>query len=271
MDEGANRRWVGQFPEWARPIIAVAGSGRLAAASVPTGLRPDLHTLEQGGASRRIAGCRQLGLGRFGNSRIVRGHRDMPFRVGTVGMKTRRVLLLLGAGLLLPGQGRGQETASALTIQAAAQFSEFRYKRGSEAEWRASSTGSLRVLLRDRVYGELFYTAPLLSEEQLICPAQGSCGQRLTAWHFSILGGGAGVRFQLGEWMPFIGVAYGRFKTEDESHPTWMGSTGLERNLNSRTGLLVEYRMSRVNWPYEGGVSVNHEIGIGLTVSVLGF
>ena len=195
----------------------------------------------------------------------------MPLSVGPVGMKAPRIFFLFAAGLLLPGQGQGQETASAVTIQATGLFSEFRYKRGFESEWRASSTGRLRVFLRDRVFGEFFYTAPISSEEHLICPNQGSCGQRLTAWHFSILGGGVGVYFRLGEWIPFVGVAYGRFETEDESHPTWMGSTGLERNLNSRTGLLVEYRMSRVNWPYEGGVSVNHEIGIGLTVSVFDF
>jgi hypothetical protein len=125
-------------------------------------------------------------------------------------------------------------------------------------------------VLHDRVFGELSFSAPITSKEAVSCldTDPGSCNPPdETEWHFSILSGGLGVFILDGAWKPFVGVSRGRFKTEDESHGTWTVFSGLERSLGRWVGLVFEYRLGRVDWPHEGGVSLNHEIGIGLTIS----
>lgn len=183
-------------------------------------------------------------------------------------MRRRFLVLLVLGGLACPRTSVAQASSGTYGLQASGLVSAFRFERGPQAQWRPSSAIRLRAVLHDRVFGEFSYSAPITSEDSYSCLDGGTCDPDLTAWHFSVLSGGLGFFFRAGEWKPFVGASRGRFETEDESHGTWMVFSGLERSSEGWLGLVLEYRIGRVDWPYEGGVSLNHEIGVGLTVSV---
>jgi hypothetical protein len=185
-------------------------------------------------------------------------------------MRCRFLAPFLLGGLLCPWTASAQASASSFELQVSGLVSTFRFERGVQAQWRTTSSIRLRTVFNDRVFGELSYSAPFISDVPYDCLLVGPCHQDLTAWHFSILSGGLGVFLGTGEWRPFVGASRGRFGTEDESHGTWITFAGLERSLKGRLGLVIEYRLGSVDWPNEGGVSLNHEIGVGLTISAGG-
>ena len=185
-------------------------------------------------------------------------------------MRVELAVLCLVTALIHPEAALGQGSPSPVRLQISGLFSEFRYERGSEVQWRAASTLRLRFLLPARFFGEVSYTAPFISEGPAYCPGLPECPPELadmddkTAWWFSALSGSFAFRLPAGMWTPSLGVGGGRRKTEDESLWSWLGFIGVERALSKRTGMLLEYRVHRVDWPSEG-LSWHHEVGVGLT------
>ena len=187
-------------------------------------------------------------------------------------MRSTKVVLslcLLG-GIAWPATSAAQVSSRPFDLEASGLVSAFHFERGSQSQWRTTSAIRFRAVVHDRVFGEFSFSAPIASKEAFSCieTEMGSCDPPdQAAWHFSILSGGLGMVFPVGAWKPFVGISGGRFKTEDESHGTWTIFSGLERSLGSWLGLVFEYRLGRVDWPYEGGVSLNHEVGVGLSIS----
>jgi len=181
-------------------------------------------------------------------------------------------VLILVTGFLYPGPARCQAPVSPVRIQVSAVLSGFRYERGPGANWRPSTAIGLRVLVRDRFFGDFYFGQPIVSEGPIYCPGQPSCPPEVTErdkktnWWFSVLSGHLGVRFPGGRWIPSLGIGGGRLKTEDETLWSWVGFGGIERTLSERLTMLFEYRVYPVDWPIEG-LSWNHEVGIGLAWS----
>jgi hypothetical protein len=180
--------------------------------------------------------------------------------------------LFLATVLFFPESAQCQDSASPVHVQLSAVFSDFRFERGPDSNWRPSTAIGLRVIVRDRFFGDFHFGQPIASEGPVFCPGQPSCPPELTEqddktnWWFSVLSGGLGFRFPGGKWIPSIGIGGGRLKTEDEKLWSWVGTGGVERVLSKRLTMLFEYRGYRVDWPTEG-FSWNHEVGIGLTWS----
>lgn len=184
-------------------------------------------------------------------------------------MRVGLALLCLVAGLMVPEAVQGQGSASPVQLQVSGLISGFKYERGPEAKWRGSTALRLRVLLRDRFFGEFSFASPTSSKGPVYCPGLESCppgtpDTKNIDWWFSVLGGSLGFRFPAGKWTPSLGVGGGRLRSEGESPWSWIGFIGVERPLSRRWGMLIEYRGYRVDWPSEG-LSWNHAVGGGLT------
>ena len=168
-------------------------------------------------------------------------------------MRAGSKLLILVIGLLYPESAQCQGPVSPVHIRVSAVLSGFRYERGPEANWRPSTAIGLRVLVRDRIFGDFYFGQPIVSEGPVYCPGQPSCPPELTErdkktdWWFSVLSGGFGLRFPGGRWVPSLGAGGGRLKTEDESLWSWVGFTGIEQTLSERFAMHFEYRVYRVD------------------------
>ncbi|MBT8397070.1 MAG: porin family protein [Gemmatimonadetes bacterium] len=186
-----------------------------------------------------------------------------------MGARTGLFILSLAAGLIIPETAKGQDPGSPVQMQVSAFVSGFRYERGPEAKWRASTALRFRVLLRDRFFGELSVATPVISTGPAYCPGMESCPPgtpvtKQTDWVFKVFGASLGFRFTTGSWKPFLGIGAGRMRSEGESSPSWMAFGGLERPISERWGTVLEYRAYRVDWPSEG-LSRHHSVGVGLT------
>jgi hypothetical protein len=186
-------------------------------------------------------------------------------------MRRELAFLCLVIALIRPAVTLGQSAPTPVRVQLAAHISDYRYERGTEARWRAASGLRLRLLVHDRFLAEFSSTAPFASEGRITCPPGGSCPPSLVnnqiAWRFNELLGSIGYRIPMGAWIPYVGVGTGRLRTGGEGFWSWVGSAGVEQKLSDRAGMLLEYRLHRVDWGSEG-IGWNHEMGVGVSFIV---
>ena len=160
-------------------------------------------------------------------------------------------------------------------------LSAFSLDLRNEPDWRRALSGRVRLVLGDHFHFEATAISPLINgkEHALAFPtsAQDEDGfgmpgveQRSPSERrdFSLMTAGVGFHTRLGRVRPFLGAGGGRIKVEGDTRTAFLLYSGVDFRFIEEFGLVVDYRVSRVDWGPQG-TGWNRELGLGFSVTLI--
>ena len=175
-------------------------------------------------------------------------------------------ILLFGASLQAQDRSDGQWELMLLGGPSA-----FRLDLFTETSWRTAVNGRLRLVLGNHLHFETGMTAPLSTRaNSLNCPDQlnADCVSQYGEKKFSVLSAAIGFQTRINRFTPYLGIGRGRLSADDEVQSSWLFYSGSEIHLSPSLGLILDYRIHRVEWDYEG-TGRNQEMSLGFSVDLL--